>query len=247
MNQPLVVESPYPVDALPEPLKSAAIAAAHLAGVPEGMAAISLIVSLATATQSEYNVEALGEDVKPLSLFVIVTAESGVRKSTVGKSAMRTHLEADNVLERRWREARREYDEADKDDKPRRPTSRRPLAVRMDATMETIPNSMSLGRPSFTQLLSEAATFTGKWSGVKGQQLGTMQNMNTIWDGEAHVIDRMNDGGRSCISQMAAFLFCGTGNRTSFSPGPSQKPDRTVSPRGSCFTLIMRSRLRLRT
>ena len=196
MNQPLVVESPYPVDALPEPLKSAAIAAAHLAGVPEGMAAISLIVSLATATQSEYNVEALGEDVKPLSLFVIVTAESGVRKSTVGKSAMRTHLEADNVLERRWREARREYDEADKDDKPRRPTSRRPLAVRMDATMETIPNSMSLGRPSFTQLLSEAATFTGKWSGVKGQQLGTMQNMNTIWDGEAHVIDRMNDGGR---------------------------------------------------
>ena len=194
MNQP-TVESQYPLDAFPEPLKSAAIAAGHLTGVPEGMAAISLMAALATATQSEYNVEALGEDVKPLSLFVVVTAESGVRKSSVGKAAMRPHLQADNVLERRWREARREFEEG-KDDKARKPTPRRPLAVRMDATMETIPNSMALGRPAFTQLLSEAATFTGKWSGGQGQQLATMQNLNTIWDGDAHVVDRMNDGGR---------------------------------------------------
>ena len=195
MNQPLM-ESEYPLDALPEPLKSAAIAAARLHGVPEGMAAISLTASLATAAQGEYNVQTLGEDLKPLSLFVIVTAESGVRKSSVGKAAMRPHQNADHTLERRWRDARQKYDEAGKDDKPPRPTPRRPLAVRMDATMETIPNSMSLGRPSFTQFLSEVATFTGKWSGGKGQQLGTMQNLNTIWDGEAHVVDRMNDGGR---------------------------------------------------
>ena len=195
MNQP-PVESEYPLDALPEPLKSAAIAASRLHGVAPGMAAISLLASLATATQAEYNVESLGEGSKPLSLYVIVAAESGIRKSSVGKAAMRPHLTADGTLERRWRDAQRAHDEAAKDEKPPRPTPRRPLAVRMDATMETIPVSMSLGRPSFTQFLSESATFTGKWSGAKNQQLATMQNLNSIWDGEAHVVDRMNDGGR---------------------------------------------------
>ena len=62
MNQPLM-ETPYPLDALPEPLKSAAIAAAHLAGVPDGIAVMSLLASLAIA-QGECNVAVLGEDLK---------------------------------------------------------------------------------------------------------------------------------------------------------------------------------------
>ena len=186
----------YPVDVLPEPLRSAAIGLAELNKVPVGMAAVSLLISLATAAQAEYDVRHASGKPIPVSIYVLVSALSGVRKSSTGFDAMAPNITADYDLVQRWNVVKREYEEADKNDKPRRPTTNRPLMVRMDATMETIPIRMVQGRPTFTQLLSEAATVTGKWSGGKQQLLATMQEYSNLWDGNPLVVDRTSDGGR---------------------------------------------------
>ena len=205
MTAPTRGEHPYPTDCLPDPLRSAAKAAAQLHGVPEAMAATALLVSLATSAQAEYVVQGLGDEPVPLSLYAVMSARSGVRKSSLGRSVMKPHRDADIELSRRHKAASDNYKAAGKDDKPRKPTAFEPFMVRNDGTNETIPNRMANARMTFTQYLSEAASVIAKWSGSKNQQAGTMQGYAEYWDGYTAVVDRTGDGGRSDFVQDGRF------------------------------------------
>lgn len=89
--QPLLEANPtpldYPVAALGDLLGPAVERMAEVMGVPQAMAAQSVLATSALATQGHANVQLDGR-VYPLSLYLLTIAASGDRKTAVDKLAL---------------------------------------------------------------------------------------------------------------------------------------------------------------
>ena len=76
---------PYPLDALPEKMRAAVEQVVSHVKAPEAMVASSAIASLSLAAQPYINVQRDSTLIGPTSLFLMVIADSGERKSTCDK------------------------------------------------------------------------------------------------------------------------------------------------------------------
>ena len=87
--EPLAVEvqgHPYPIEVLPEALRNAVLEVQADTQAPLAMVATSMLGALAVVAQGYIDVERDERRVGPVSLFVMILAESGERKTTVERA-----------------------------------------------------------------------------------------------------------------------------------------------------------------
>ena len=72
----------YPIDTLPTALKAAIVSVQHNVQSPLPMVATSLLTALATAVQGYYQIERDAGAVLPISLYSLIIADSGERKTS---------------------------------------------------------------------------------------------------------------------------------------------------------------------
>jgi putative DNA primase/helicase len=74
---------PYPIDALPETLRAAAMEVQAFVKTPISMTACSALSALSIATQAHVDAQRAVKLIGPTSLYMLVVADSGERKSTL--------------------------------------------------------------------------------------------------------------------------------------------------------------------
>ncbi|OZB75059.1 MAG: hypothetical protein B7X37_03565, partial [Halothiobacillus sp. 14-55-98] len=83
---PLVLKSestPYPIDVLPDTLRHAVMEVQSFTQAPLAMVATAAITAMAACMQAHYDVERAPSLFGPSSLFALILADSGERKTTV--------------------------------------------------------------------------------------------------------------------------------------------------------------------
>ncbi|PKL50481.1 MAG: hypothetical protein CVV42_03010 [Candidatus Riflebacteria bacterium HGW-Riflebacteria-2] len=78
-----IMPEPYPIDALPEKIKSAVCEVQSFAQAPIAMIATCALSTVSFAVQGQVDVERSTTLTGPASLFAMIIAESGERKSTI--------------------------------------------------------------------------------------------------------------------------------------------------------------------
>ena len=92
---------PYPIDALPESMRKAVEQVVSHVQAPVAMAASSAIASLSLAAQAHVNVSRDSTLIGPSSLYLMVIADSGERKSTCDRhflAPIKEHEVAERIL-----------------------------------------------------------------------------------------------------------------------------------------------------
>ena len=221
--QPLVRDiapgAPYPVDAL-GPLRAPAEAIAIATEAPLAMCAGSVLAVASLAAQGLRDVELL-QGTAPVSLFLLTVAESGERKSTADKMAMRGVRAFEADLRASYDEALQSYCDAfdiyeaerkkvmgdrkadaaskradlAKLRKPEPPL--KPHIVASAPTVEGIVKHLPELRPSLGIMTEEGGAFIGGHAMKAENRLATCASLSAMWDGSP--LDRWRAGdGVSC-------------------------------------------------
>ena len=217
--QPLVREtpeaSPYPLEAL-GPMRPAVEAIAEVTEAPVALCAASVLAAAALGAQGLRDVQTLGGP-RPASLFLLTVAESGERKSTSDKMAMRgvrdfeaelaldygdareTWVREHAIWEKRRTAILRGSDEnpastrADLEALGREPEPPlRPTIVAMSATMEGIVKHLPELRASLGIMTDEGGLLIGGHSMRAESKLNTLATLAAMWDGAP--LDRWRAG-----------------------------------------------------
>jgi hypothetical protein len=206
---------PYPVAAL-GPLREPAEAIAAATEAPVAMCAASVLASAALAAQGHRDAETLN-GTAPASLFLLTVAESGERKSTADRLAMRgvrdfeADLRTDYDTERDlWRDAHEVYKatrakivgdkKADAAAKradlqalgPKPPAPIKPHIVASAPTIEGIVKHLPELRASLGIMTEEGGALIGGHSMKAENRLATCASFSAMWDGQP--LDRWRAG-----------------------------------------------------
>lgn len=218
---PLVAEVPagdlYPTNAL-GPLREAAEAIQVITQAPAAIAAQSVLGVAALAVQGLADVETL-HGRAPISIYLLTVAESGERKSTCDRLAMRPIREFETELEENrqeewvsfrnamdvWAEARKQILRNAKNDPDVArcgladlgPEPKSPLAasiVSSEPTLEGIVKNMSVLRASIGIFADEGGAFIGGHGMTSENRLRTIAGLSSLWDGSPTSRWRAGDG-----------------------------------------------------
>jgi hypothetical protein len=211
--------APYPAEAL-GPLREPAEAIATATEAPLAMCAGSVLAVASLAVQGLRDVETLA-GTAPASLFVLTVAESGERKSTADKMAMRgvrafeadlraghdedlrSYRDASDIYEaeRKRIMGNKNADAASKRAdlarlaKPEPPL--KPHIVASAPTVEGIVRHLPELRPSLGIMTEEGGGFIGGHAMRAENRLATCASLSSMWDGSP--LDRWRAGdGVSC-------------------------------------------------
>ena len=216
---PLIRETPeaapYPMAAL-GPLREPVEAIATATESPVAMCAASVLASAALAVQGHRDAETLN-GTAPASLFLLTVAESGERKSTADRLAMRgvrnfeADLRTDYDIERDlWRDAHEVWkatrakiladktaDSASKraDLKalgPEPPAPLKPHIVASSPTIEGIVKHLPELRASLGIMTEEGGALIGGYAMKAENRLATCASFSAMWDGQP--LDRWRAG-----------------------------------------------------
>lgn len=207
--------APFPVGAL-GPLRGPAEAIATATEAPVAMCAASVLASAALAAQGHRDAETLN-GTAPASLFLLTVAESGERKSTADRLAMRgvrdfeADLRTDHDIERdHWRDANeiwkatrakiladKKADSAAKradlqalGSEPQAPL--KPHIVASAPTIEGIVKHLPDLRASIGVMTEEGGALLGGHSMKAENRLATCASFSAMWDGSP--LDRWRAG-----------------------------------------------------
>jgi len=206
---------PFPVAAL-GPLHEPAEAIARATEAPVAMCAASVLAATALAVQGHRDAETLS-GTAPASLFLLTIAESGERKSTADRLAMRgvrdfeASLRADYDIARdRWRDAsevlkaarakvvaNKNADTASKradleDLGQEPPAPLKPHIVASAPTIEGITKHLPELRASLGIMTEEGGALIGGHSMKAENRLATCASLSAMWDGSP--LDRWRAG-----------------------------------------------------
>lgn len=207
--------APYPVAAL-GPLREPAEAIAAATEAPIAMCAASVLASAALAAQGHRDAEILN-GTAPASLFLLTVAESGERKSTADRLAMRgvrdfeADLRTDYDIQRDlWRDEQELWKasrakiigdkEADATAKradlqalgPEPPAPIKPHIVASAPTIEGITKHLPELRASLAIMTEEGGALIGGHSMKAENRLATCASFSAMWDGQP--LDRWRAG-----------------------------------------------------
>ena len=180
----------FPAHLFPADLLRVIEGTQRLAECHAGVAGTTLLGSLALLVQDDFLVETLAPHLAPVSLFLLMLAESGLHKSTVFRLLGQGHQEADERLVARWEVAKKlaaRYGGADREGeqesegRARPPRSSKPKAILNDFTPDGLLNELEGGRPSVA-LWSHEMGLQLNVSLGKSQALRTMASLNLVWD-----------------------------------------------------------------
>ncbi|MCC7279080.1 MAG: DUF3987 domain-containing protein [Chromatiaceae bacterium] len=182
-NQP--ADEPYPVDALGPVLGPAVEALTRRQQVPIALAAQSCLAAAVSVVQMYFDVE-VEERIVPPSLFMVLVAVPGERKTTTDTEAMRTvdawtrrMLNNYDAQIADWN-AKKTAKPSDTDPGPR---PRRPTLILNNGTTEGIRKSLFDHWPALLLINSDAAAWLGGYSMREGRDSATAATLSNLWSG----------------------------------------------------------------
>ena len=180
----------YPVDALGKVLAPAVQALADRQQVPIALAAQSVLVAAASVTQQYYDVLLDGRRI-PLSLWLVLVAEPGERKTSTDTLAFaRLNLRQREAEQRYrvvldgWKTARNDK-ETDSGPRPRKP-----CWLLSDCTTEGLLRTLDKHWPALTLTNSDAGAWLAGYSMREGRDSATAAVLSQLWSGAAHSMAR---------------------------------------------------------
>lgn len=194
------VPQPYPVQALGGILGPAVERMAEVIGVPQALAAQSVLAASALATQGHAGLQFDGRNY-PLSLYLITVAASGDRKTEADRSALlparqweREQWQHYREQLSRYRAAERQAQRINPTDPP--PTNSVPLEaepsaprlVTTDPTIEALIKGLCHDLPSMGLFCDEGGQFLGSSTMSRDNRLKAVTTLSSLWDGSP--IDR---------------------------------------------------------
>lgn len=205
---------PFPFDALGEILGNAARSLHRIIQAPDAICAQSILGATAHACQPFVNVTIDGREY-PISLNLITVGESGDRKSSTDKEALRPILEKQKTLIDKYRIALKEYNfQYDKWQSQKNkllkenpfetlsdqfgmaePTPPlKPLLLFEEPTYEGLVKYLDVGQPSVGLFSDEGGGFLGGYSMGKDQIQKAIAGFSSLWDGKPISRVRGGDG-----------------------------------------------------
>ena len=194
------VAEPYPVQALGGILGPAVERMAEVIGVPQALAAQSVLAASALATQGHAGLLLDGRSY-PLSLYLITVAASGDRKTAADRFALLPARQWEREQWQRYREQLARYraaqrqaqhiNPADPDSANGLPLEAEPSAPRLittDPTIEALIKGLCHDLPSMGLFCDEGGQFLGSSTMSRDNRLKAVTTLSSLWDGSP--IDR---------------------------------------------------------
>ena len=194
------VAQPYPVQALGGILGPAVERMAGVIGVPQALAAQSVLAASALATQGHAGLQLDGRNY-PLSLYLITVAASGDRKTAADRCALLPARQWEREQWQRYREQLALYRAAQRqaplikpaDLSPANsvPLEAGPSAPRLittDPTIEALIKGLCHDLPSMGLFCDEGGQFLGSSTMSRDNRLKAVTTLSSLWDGSP--IDR---------------------------------------------------------
>lgn len=194
------VAQPYPVQALGGILGPAVERMAEVIGVPQALAAQSVLAASALATQGHAGLQLDGRNY-PLSLYLITVAASGDRKTAADRCALLPARQREREQWKRYREQLALYRAAQRkaqrirpaDPSPTNsvPLEAEPSATRLittDQTIEALIKGLCHDLSSMGLFCDEGGQFLGSSTMSRDNRLKAVTTLSSLWDGSP--IDR---------------------------------------------------------
>ncbi|WP_339502639.1 YfjI family protein [Pseudomonas silesiensis] len=194
------VAQPYPVQALGGILGPAVERMAEVIGVPQALAAQSVLAASALATQGHAGLQLDGRHY-PLSLYLITVAASGDRKTAADRSAL---LPARQWEREQWQHYREQLsrhraaqrqaqrinpaDPAPTNSVPFEAEPSAPRLITTDPTIEALIKGLCHDLPSMGLFCDEGGQFLGSSTMSRDNRLKAVTTLSSLWDGSP--IDR---------------------------------------------------------
>ncbi|MBQ0820987.1 DUF3987 domain-containing protein [Microvirga sp. HBU67558] len=196
----------FPVEYLPPVMRGAVEALEEHVQAPRGLCAHSVLSAAALAAQGHANVKTRAMGARPLSLFMLVVAASGERKTACDEMALLAASQQEDSLRagyedemRRYKNSKAAYDaerrKIEKNDKMgfaekahqldqlREPP--KPLAPNLrlkEPTYEGLLRLLHEGQPSIGVFTSEGGQFLGGHGMTEEAKIRTITGLSELWD-----------------------------------------------------------------
>ncbi|WP_323987731.1 YfjI family protein [Pseudomonas canadensis] len=194
------VAQPYPVQALGGILGPAVERMAEVIGVPQALAAQSVLAASALATQGHAGLQLDGRNY-PLSLYLITVAASGDRKTAADRCALLPARQWEREQWQRYREQLALYRAAQRQAQRIKPTDPTPTnsvpleaepsaprLITTDPTIEALIKGLCHDLPSMGLFCDEGGQFLGSSTMSRDNRLKAVTTLSSLWDGSP--IDR---------------------------------------------------------
>lgn len=194
------VAEPYPVQALGGILGPAVERIAEVIGVPQALAAQSMLAASALATQGHAGLQLDGRHY-PLSLYLITVAASGDRKTAADRSALLPARQWEREQWQHYREQLFRYraaqrqaqrinpaDPAPTNSVPFEAEPSAPRLITTDPTIEALIKGLCHDLPSMGLFCDEGGQFLGSSTMSRDNRLKAVTTLSSLWDGSP--IDR---------------------------------------------------------
>ncbi|MEB2648532.1 YfjI family protein [Pseudomonas canadensis] len=195
-----LVPQPYPVQALGGILGPAVERMADVIGVPQALAAQSVLAASALATQGHAGLQLDGRHY-PLSLYLITVAASGDRKTASDRSALLPARQWERQQWQHYREQLSRYraaqrqaqrinpaDPAPTNSVPLEAEPSAPRLITTDPTIEALIKGLCHDLPSMGLFCDEGGQFLGSSTMSRDNRLKAVTTLSSLWDGSP--IDR---------------------------------------------------------
>lgn len=194
------VAQPYPVQALGGILGPAVERMSEVIGVPQALAAQSVLAASALATQGHAGLQLDGRNY-PLSLYLITVAASGDRKTAADRCALLPARQWEREQWQRYREQLARYRVTQRQAlriHPVEPDSTvsmaleaepsAPRLITTDPTIEALIKGLCHDLPSMGLFCDEGGQFLGSSTMSRDNRLKAVTTLSSLWDGSP--IDR---------------------------------------------------------
>ena len=191
---------PYPVQALGGVLGPAVERMADVIGVPQALAAQSVLAASALATQGHAGLQLDGRNY-PLSLYLITVAASGDRKTAADRCALLPARQWEREQWQRYREQLARYRAAQRQAQRIKPGDPEPAngmsleaepsaprLITTDPTIEALIKGLCHDLPSMGLFCDEGGQFLGSSTMSRDNRLKAVTTLSSLWDGSP--IDR---------------------------------------------------------
>jgi hypothetical protein len=218
---------PFPVDALPEPVRGFVSAGAKAIGCDPSYLALPILAALGAAIGNTRRVQLKRGWAAPAILWAAVVGESGTAKTPAFKLAMRPIRERQQKALERHAEAMRQYDAdsaryekalaewkrdkktvSDPPEKPEVPQADR--CIVSDTTVEALAPLLLANPRGLLLARDELAGWIGSFDRYAGGKGGAdAANWLSMHNGESIIVDRKTGSPRTIFVPQAAVCVCG--------------------------------------
>jgi hypothetical protein len=153
--------------------------------VPVALAAQSVLAGLSTATQGLYDVGVDFHFRTPLSLWMVLIAVPGERKSTTDALVLAEHRRWQSERVQQYQMALEAYDATPKTERGARPTM--PILLPSGGTTEGLLKVLTENWPSAGFINNDAGDFLHGYSMREGRASATLSVFSRLWDGASDI------------------------------------------------------------